>query len=792
MILSFEWLREFVGVSASPREFAEAMTMSGSKVEGYSHNADGISGIVACRVTEIEKHPQADKLLVCRADAGGGRTLQIVTGAKNLKVGDLVPCAQDGAALPGGVTIKRGELRGVMSEGMFCSIKELGLTKGDAPYAVEDGIMVLSEGGAPGDDVTKLLGLDNYSFEFEITSNRPDCLSVIGLAREASATFSLPLKLHVPAVNGSGGDINEVLTVEVPDSDLCPRYVGRVIKNVRIGPSPAWMRRRLSASGVRPINNIVDITNYVMLEYGQPMHAFDYSCLKGGKIVVRRAKDGETLHTLDGKERPLKPYMLVIADESSPTGVAGVMGGLESEITDKTTMIVFESANFSGASIRQTAIALGMRTDASGRFEKGLDPNMTVAAVNRACELVELLGAGEVINGVIDINHTKEWSRSVPLRHDRINALLGCDIPRGDMIKNLVTLGFEVEGDEVKVPSWRQDVETVADLAEEAARLYGYGRIPSTLAGGGAASTGLTLDQKREKLLTSAALALGYSEILTYSFISPSFYDKIGMDKDDILRDSVTILNPLGEDTSIMRTVSLPSMLEVLARNYNLRNSSVRLFEPAMVYRPVKGEKLPDERKILTLGAFGGGMDFFALKGDVEALLESLNVGPVDFKTETGHPSYHPGRCARIFSAGTPIGVLGQCHPGVVSGYGIDAEVFVAELDIPAVFSCILPERQYVPLPKYPGAERDIAVVCGEDVEAGSLLKCVRAAAGDILENCFVFDVYSGSQIEAGKKSVALKLCLRSSERTLTDAEADDAVKSALSALSSAFGAHLR
>ncbi len=594
MLLSRKWLNEFVPVDINDHDFAEAMTLSGSKVEITEVEGAEVSNVVVGRVTEIKRHENSDHMWICQVDVGS-ETVQIVTGAQNVSQGDLVPVAKHNSTLPGDVHIKKGKLRGETSDGMLCSYKELGMTDNDWPHSIVDGIFLLesdpdlkARGLQPGDNITTAIGLDDHVVEFEITPNRPDCLSVIGLAREAAVTFGKPLQLHDPEVKGGAeGALPDLLDVETPDPDLCPRYTARMVRNVKIGPSPKWMRERLRSSGVRPINNIVDITNYVMLEYGQPMHAFDYRYVKGGKIIVRRAENGESLTTLDGNVRQLNDSMLVIADDTRAVGLAGIMGGENSEIVDDTVDVVFESANFNGTCIRRTALALGMRTEASAKFEKGLDILNTLPAVNRACELVELLGAGEVLDGVIDILNFVPQPKQLELRPEKINALLGTQVEAEEMRRILKTLDFGVEGDTVTVPSWRGDVEHYSDLAEEVARFYGYNQIPTTAMGGLTTQGGYSQEQRLEQALGTACRSMGYDEIITYSFISPSYYDKIRLPEDAPQRKSMRICNPLGEDTSILRTTVLPSMLEILSRNYNYRNKSARLYEIGKIYLPL-------------------------------------------------------------------------------------------------------------------------------------------------------------------------------------------------------------
>ena len=792
MDLSMRWLKDYVDIGeVSMRDFSEAMSMSGSKVEGWKTEFDEVKNVVVGKILSVEKHPDSDHLVICQLDVGQGEPVQIVTGASNVHAGDIVPVALHKSELPNGVKITKGKLRGVMSNGMLCSLGELGLTKGDFPYAIENGIFLIEEDCQIGQDIASALGCNDTTVEFEITPNRPDCLSVIGLAREAAATFHKPLNLHQLEVKGCGGDIHDYLSVEVQNKELCQRYVARVVKNVKIGPSPRWMRERLRASGVRPIDNIVDITNYVMLEYGQPMHAFDFSCIGGKQIIVRTAREGETIQTLDGNARKLTPNMLCICDEEKPVAVAGVMGGANSEIVGDTAMVVFEGANFNGTSIRRTAAALGMRTEASGRFEKGLDPMNTVAAVNRACELVELLGCGEVMRGTIDVLPEPIVPKTVKLEPDKVNGLLGTDVSEAEMRRILLALGFELDGDTIIVPSWRGDVEHYSDIAEEIARFYGYNNIPCTLMRGQTTSGGYTDAQKAERSIGTMARALGYSEIITYSFISPSYYDKIRLPADSPLRNSMKILNPLGEDTSIMRTTILPSMLEILTRNYNYRNKAVRLYEIGKVYfaRP---DGMADEPKLLCLGGYGGGMDFFQLKGAVERILAGLRITDVTFEAEHDNPSYHPGRCAQVYAGGKLLGVLGQIHPLAAENYGVDTELYTAELQLDGMLAARGATPVYTPLPRFPAVTRDIAIVCSADIPVAKLSACILAAGGQYLKGCELFDVYTGAPIPAGYKSVAFSLTLRADDQTLTDDHAEETMQSVLKALKETFNATIR
>lgn len=896
MILSRNWLNEFVDLKdITDRQFNDDMTLSGSKVETIERPDENLKNVVVGKVLEMKRHENSDHMWVLKIDVGQAEPVQIVTGAWNVHVGDYVPAALHGAHLPGGVKIEKGKLRGVESNGMLCSLKELGMTaEHDFPYAVitpaallndyhpidpakpsipadikpgdkvygpvvaarvlecaplgdgtfhtcldlgnatavpdtrcsnlhegdlvayntksdtictledlhaeqkefphciADGIFILREEDAElGLNMAHILGLDDSIVEFEITPNRPDCLSVIGLAREASATFHRPLKLHEPEPHGCGGSIAELVDIDIEDGDLCPRYTARMVKNVKIAPSPRWMRERLRNSGVRPINNIVDITNYVMLEYGQPMHAFDFSCVEGGHIIVRTAHEGETIQTLDGNERKLTPNMLCICDEHKPVCVAGVMGGANSEIVGDTAMVLFESANFNGVSVRRTASALGMRTDASSRYEKGLDMMNTIKAVERACELVELLGCGEVVDGVMDVVAKEKAPTVVKLEPDKINALLGTELSEDVMREILVSLGFILNGDDIYVPSWRGDVEHYSDIAEEVARFYGYNKIPCTLMRGETTRGGFSEQQRFDRAIGGAVRALGYDEIITYSFISPTYYDKIRMPKDSPLRNSLKILNPLGEDTSIMRTTILPSMLEIVARNYSYRNKSARLYELGKIYLP-REDGLADEPKYLSLSAYGDGVDFFAFKGGIETLLRELRIADVKFEACTDNASYHPGRCANVYAGEKLLGVFGQIHPLVAANYGVDTEVYTAELSFEAMYEMRGGIPVYQPLPKFPAVTRDIAVVCDEGVTVGALEESIRCGAKGLLKDVSLFDIYRGPGVAIGKKSVAFSLVLRADDRSLTGEEADEDVQSILAALKADHNAVLR
>lgn len=795
MNLSMKWLSDYIQEEIPVKEFCHCMTMSGSKVEGFETEGSSISKVVVGKILSIAPHENADALFVCQVEIGAEAPVQIVTNARNVKPGDLVPLALDGATLPEG-KIKKCKMRGVESFGMFCGLETLGLTVHDFPYADPDGVLVIQEPCQVGEDIHSALGLNDTSVEFEITSNRPDCLSVIGLAREAAATFHVPLHLHAPAFHANSESVSEQLSVEVQNTTLCPRYCAGMVKNVKIGPSPRWMRERLRASGVRPINNLVDITNYVMLEYGQPMHAFDLRYVQDAKITVRNAKDGERITTLDGTERKLSPEMLIIADSEKPIAVAGVMGGEYSGIMEDTTTVVFESAYFEPTQVRLTAKKLGMRTDASARYEKGLDPNSTITVLSRAFELVEQLGAGEVVGGIIDVNNVGEPKPPVPFDANWINGFLGTNIPESDMIHYLNELHFKVEDGMVYAPSFRIDIECKADVAEEIARIYGYNNIPSTELQG-LADARLTPAQIFNRQIEQSMVALGCYEIAAFSFVSPKYFDKIALPADSKLRKPLVITNPLGEDTSVMRTTALPSMLEILARNYNNRNESARLFEIGKEYLPTTPDQLPLEPARLTIGMYGGNVDFYDLKGVIEALMVQLKISgcryercgedcPFDEKS-----AFHPGRSAVLYVGDTPLGIFGELHPNVQNNYGIGVKTYAAKLNIPEMLEHAATEISYQPLPKYPATTRDLSLVCDDEIPVAQLEQAIRKAVGNILEKVTLFDVYKGQQIAQGKKSVSYSISMRSHDGTLTDEQADGAMKRVLKALK-AMGAELR
>ena len=795
MKLNRKWINEeFVDLShVSDKEYVETLTVFGQKVETWEPMSAEIKNVVVGKVVSIVRHPNSDHMWICQVDVGQDEPVQIVTGAQNVHEGDLVPAALHNSWLSGGIHITKGKLRGEKSNGMLCSFAELGLTQNDLPGVFADGIWILNnENCHVGQDINEVIGNDDTVVEFEITNNRPDCYSIIGLARESAAAFGKEMKHHEPVVKGSdAGSMYDKLDVEVPAEKLCNRYTARMVANVKIAPSPKWLRQRLRANGVRPINNIVDITNYVMLEYGQPMHAFDYRYVSSGKIIVREAEEGETLTTLDGNVRALTPGMLVIADESKPIGLAGIMGGENSEILDDTTTVVFESANFNGTSIRQTALALGMRTESSGKFEKNLDPMMTVPAVQRACELVELLECGDVLDGTIDIINYVPEPHTVSLEPEKINALLGTNISEEDMVKYLKLLEIPVEGRTIHVPSWRPDLNLMADIAEEIGRSYGYNEIPTT-AFRTSTQGGYSPMMKFETKAGTLCRALGFSEIITYSFVSPTIFDQIRIPADSPLRKTMRIQNPLGEDTSVMRTTALPSMLDILGRNSAYHNKQAKLYELAKIYLPVEGEKLPAEPKILVLGSYGAGENFFSLKGELEAILSGLNVSKVSYEAEKNNPSYHPGRCAKISANGETLGYIGQIHPLVAKNYGMDCEVYCAEINFDSLFNIQLPEATYTPLPKYPTVSRDIAVVCDEAVTVAQIENTISASAGKLLRSVRLFDIYRGTGIAEGKKSLAFALELRADDRTLTDEDSEKVVSHILTALKDKLGAVLR
>lgn len=790
MKFPLSWLNDYVDIKdISAKDYAHALTMSGSKVEGVENAGDEIKNVVVGKLLDVKKHQNSDHLNICSVDIGEAEPTQIVTGAQNIKTGDYVPVAKHNSYLPGGIHITKGKLRGEVSNGMLCSYQELGLSKEDVPYAAEDGILILPEPIEPGKDITEVFGLNEDVIEFEITSNRPDCFSVIGLARETAVTFGRPLDIKAPVVKGGAGNVNDIAKVTVKDKD-CLRYAARVIKNVKIGESPKWMRDRLQLSGIRSINNIVDITNYVLLEYGQPMHAFNLEDLEDGEIVVRKAENGEKITTLDGIERQLDDSALVICDKHKPVCVAGVMGGENSEVRETSNAILFECATFDGTSVRLTAKKLGLRTEASSRYEKGLDVNNVIPAINRACELVEMLGAGEVADGIIDVVNCDYKPNVIELRPEKINAFLGTDISREEMVKILTSLDFEIEGNDIKVPSFRPDVEREADVAEEIARIYGYNNITSTPLRGETTKGLKTRSQKVEDIIHSALIAQGMYETMSFSFIGPKLFNMINSN-DEKLKKAVVITNPLGEDTSIMRTTLLPSLLNTLAFNHSHRNESAEIYEFANVYIAQDGEKLPDEHKNIALGMYGD-YDFYDLKGIIENLLSELKINDAEFVTCTDNTTFHPGRCAKIEKDGKTIGVFGEVHPYVAENFGIDRKTYAAELDFNTLYELYSEDVKYKQLPKYPAVTRDIAMLLDDSINVYEIEKIIKKCSGNILEGYKLFDVYKGAQIPQGKKSVAYSVAFRAEDRTLTDEEITEVFNKILSKLEKELGAQLR
>ena len=784
MNTSKKWLLDFVDLDCTDKEFADGMTLSGSKVEAFEVEGSELSNIVTGRIETLERHPDSDHMWICMVNVGKDENIQIVTGAQNLSVGDVVPVALDDSVVHGGKHITKGKLRGVESCGMLCSLGELGLTAHDFPYAIEDGIFVLGDDcdKTLGIDIREAIGLNDTVTEFEITSNRPDCLSILGLAREAAATFGKELKVHEPKVKFSGKDVHDFLSVNILAPERCYRYCGAVVENVRVKPSPRWMRERLRACGVRPINNIVDITNYVMLEYGQPMHAFDLRYLKGGSVIVRLAKDGERITTLDGIERALSNDMLVIADAEKPVAVAGVMGGEYSGIMDDTNTIVFESACFNGPTTRLTAKALGMRTESSGRFEKELDPASCMPAILRALELVELLDAGDVVNGIIDCDKATHERRTLPFLPDWVNNFIGIDVSADEQKKILEAIDFEVKDGLVYIPTFRADIEHQADISEEIARFYGYQNIPNRPLSG-VANAKRTPAQNLENLVSATLRACGLSEIATFSFISPKHYDKMRLPADSPKRNSVLISNPLGEDTSVMRTTVIPSMLDVLARNYNNRNEAAALFELSNEYIPNGPDKLPDENEMVTLGMYGDDADYYTLKGVAEAVFDACGVKGYDIEPLTDDPTFHPGRTAVITIDGKRLAILGEVHPLVLKNYDIGVKAYVGQIDFSLLLAYGDPDRKYTALPRFPATSRDLAFVCDIDLPVLKIEKLIAEAVGKIMESIKLFDVYVGPPILPGMKSVAFSIKMRAADRTLTDEEADAAMKHAIKAL---------
>lgn len=803
---ALSWIKAYVPeLSCTDQEFCDAMTLSGTKVEGFERLDKNLEKIVVGQIKSIERHPDADKLIICQVDVGS-ETIQIVTGAPNVSEGDLVPVVldggkvaggHDGGPLPeGGIPIKAGKLRGIPSNGMMCSIEELGSDRNFYPEAPEYGIYIFAPGSVkPGDDAIEALGMHDTVFEYEITSNRVDCYSILGIAREAAATFRKPFVPPVVTVKENAEKVEDYISVEVVDQDLCPRYCARVCTNVKIGPSPEWMQRRLRASGIRPINNLVDITNYVMEEYGQPMHAFDIDTIAGRKIIVKRAEDGQQFQTLDGQMRTMDHDVLMINDAEKAIGIAGIMGGENSKITDQVKTVVFEAATFSGVNIRKSAKRIGLRTDASGKFEKGLDPANALDAINRACQLMEELGAGEVVSGVVDIAKPLKTPVEIKFEPERINKVIGIDVSKEEMLSYFerLEISYNEATGMLTMPSFRQDLLEFADISEEVARFYGYDKIPMTLPSGAATAGGLSYKLRIEQKARDIAEYCGFSQGMCYSFESPKVYDKLLIPEGDELRKALVISNPLGEDFSIMRTISLNGMLSSLSTNFNRRNKDVRLYELANVYIPkdIPATELPDERMQFTLGFYGDG-DFFTMKGVIEAFFESVGMlDRVTYDSASGKPFLHPGRQANVVYGKEVVGYLGEVHPLVCGNYDIKTKVYVAVLDMPKIVPLTTFDRKYAGIAKFPAVTRDLSMVCQKSIKVGEIETMIRQRGGKILESVNLFDVYEGDQIKEGFKSVAFSLVFRDMNKTLEEAEVAASMKKILNGLES-MGIELR
>lgn len=797
MNTSLSWIKAYVpDLDVTAQEYADAMTLSGSKVEGFEVLDADLEKIVIGQIEKIEKHPDADKLIICQVNVGTGELVQIVTGAPNVKEGDKVPVVLDGGRVagghdgkktPGGVKIKKGKLRGVPSNGMLCSIEELGSTRDMYPEAPENGIYIFKEDVPIGESAVKALGLEDVVFEYEITSNRVDCFGVLGIAREAAATFGKAFVPPVITATGNDEDVNNYMKVRVADAELCPRYCARVVKNIKIAPSPKWMQRRLASHGIRPINNIVDITNYIMEEYGQPMHAYDLDTITGKEINVRCAEKEETFVTLDGQERIMDDTVLMICDGEKPIGIAGIMGGENSMITDQVKTMLFEAACFDGTNIRLSSKKVGLRTDASGKFEKGLDPNNAIEAINRACQLIEELGAGEVVGGVVDVYGKVKEGRRIPFCAQKVNKLLGTELDKETMLGYFqkIDLDYDYEKDEVLVPSWRQDLECLADLAEEVARFYGYDNIPTTLPNGEATTGKLSFKLQVEEAARNIAEFCGFSQGMSYSFESPKVFDKLLLPKDSALRNTVVISNPLGEDFSIMRTISLHGMLTSLSTNYNRRNKNVRLYELGNIYLPkqVPVTELPEERMQFTLGMYGDG-DFFTMKGVVEAFFDKLGLHKKEtYDPNAGKPFLHPGRQADIYYDKTAVGYLGEVHPAVAENYSIKDRVYIAVIDMPEVTALASFDRKYEGIARFPAVTRDISMVMPKEILAGEVEKVFDTKGGQYMESYELFDVYEGAQIKAGFKSLAYSITFRAKDKTLEESDYAPAMNKILKAL---------
>ena len=797
MNTALSWIKAYVpDLTCEDQEYMDAMTLSGTKVEGYSRRDKNLEKIVVGRIEKIERHPDADKLIVCQVDIGS-EVIQIVTGAPNVKEGDKVPVVLDGGRVAGGhdggplpeegITIKAGKLRGVPSNGMMCSIEELGSDRNMYPEAPEFGIYIFDEDAEVGSDAVEALGLHDTVFEYEVTSNRVDCYSVIGIAREAAATFRKPFYAPQVRVTGNGGNVEDYIAVEVEDRELCPRYCARVCTNIQIGPSPKWMQRRLAASGIRPINNLVDITNYVMEEYGQPMHAYDLDTIAGHKIIVRRAREGDVFRTLDGQERNLDADVLMICDAEKEVGIAGIMGGENSMITDEVKTVLFEAASFNGANIRKSAKRVGLRTDASGKFEKGLDPHNAEAAINRACQLIEELGCGEVVDGMVDVCGEMKEEVVLPFEPDQYNKLLGTEVSTEEMLDifKRIEVRYDQTAGTLTIPTFRQDLLHRCDIAEEVARFYGYDKIPLTLPTGEATTGKLPFKLRIEQKARDIAEYCGFSQGMCYSFESPKVFDRLLLDQDDPARAAISIANPLGEDFSVMRTLSLHGMLTSLATNYNRRNKNVRLYELGNIYVPkaLPLTELPDERMQFTLGMYGDG-DFFTMKGVIEEFFDSIGLcGKLTYDPNAGRNFLHPGRQANVVYKGCVLGYLGEVHPEVCDNYDMKTRAYVAVLDMPSVMPHATFDRKYEGIAKYPAVMRDISMVVPKEIMVGQIEDVIAQRGGKILEDYQLFDIYEGDQIKAGYKSVAYSITFRAKDRTLEEADITAAMKKILNGL---------
>ena len=804
MNTALSWIKAYVPeLDCTAQEYTDAMTLTGTKVEGFEQLDADLDKIVIGQVKKIERHPDADKLVICQVDVGT-ETIQIVTGAPNVYEGMKTPVCldggrvaggHDGSRTPGGIKIKKGKLRGIESSGMMCSIEELGSSKDYYPDAPENGLYDMGADAVVGADAIEALGLHDVVFEYEITSNRVDCYSVLGIAREAAATFRKPFVPPVVKSTGNSEDVNDMVTVEVKDTDLCTRYCARLVKNIKIAPSPEWMQRRLAASGIRPINNIVDITNYVMEEYGQPMHAYDYDTIAGHKIVVRRAEDGETFQTLDGQERKLDKDVLMICDEEKAVGLAGIMGGENSKITDDVKTMLFEAACFDGTNIRLSSKRVGLRTDASGKFEKGLDPYNAEAAINRACELIEELGAGEVVGGMVDVFPVKPEAVALPFEPEKYNKLLGTSVSEDEMIQYFDRLELKVDKatNMIRIPSFRQDLLRTCDMAEEVARFFGYDKIPMTLPSGESTSGKLSFKLQVEEVARRVAQYSGFSQSMNYSFESPKAFDKLLIPEDSKLRDAITITNPLGQDFSIMKTQALNGMLSSLATNYNRKNKNVRLYEIGNIYIPkaLPLTELPDERTQFTLGMYGDG-DFFTMKGVVEEFFEKVGLkNKISYDPDNKKPFLHPGRQADIVYDGKVVGYIGEVHPTVSENYGINDRVIYADIDMPYIVELASFTIKYEGIAKFPASTRDISLVVDKSVLVGTMTAAIEKKGGKLLEECRLFDIYEGEQVGEGKKSVAFALTFRAKDRTLADTEINEIMEKILAELTK-LGANLR